>query len=77
LDGNRLARLGNQPTIPTTEQSRAIFLEQFPSKSFEPTSPEGRAELALRINLLLDQGRTEQALALAMMGKEEGGQVEG
>jgi len=77
LDGNRLARLGNQPTIPTLERSRAIFLEQFPARAFEPTSLEGRAELALRISLLLDQGRTEQALALAMMGKEEGGQVEG
>lgn len=43
LDGNRLARLGNQPTIPTMERSRAIFLEQFPARDFESTSPEGRA----------------------------------
>ena len=70
LDGNRLARLGNQPSIPNIERCKEIFQEQFTAPTFEPSSPEGRSELVLRISLLLEQGQTEQALALAMMGKD-------
>jgi len=67
LDGNRLARLGNQPTIPNPERCGEIFKEQFPDCSFDPQSPEGRRELAKAMRQLLDQGRTEHALALAMI----------
>jgi flavin reductase (DIM6/NTAB) family NADH-FMN oxidoreductase RutF len=71
LDGNRLARLGNQPAIPSQERVREIGKGHFPEPSFDPHSQTGRTELASAIRMLLDQGLTEHALALAMMGNED------
>lgn len=71
LDGNRLARLGNQPAIPHPERIREISKEYFPNPSFDPHGQHGRRELVQVILQLLDQGRAEHALALAIFGHED------